>query len=98
MSYFSIHNHSDIGSNAGLGFPDTICRVPDLIQRAYDLGLPGIALTDHESLSGHIQALNYYNSMGKDRSFTLGLGNEIYLVPEEWDAKLGEMVNIRKAK
>lgn len=85
MSYFSIHNHSDIGSNAGLGFPDTICRVPDLIQRAYDLGLPGIALTDHESLSGHIQALNYYNSMGKDRSFTLGLGNEIYLVPEEWD-------------
>lgn len=83
--YFSIHNHTDLGTNSALGFPDTICRVPDLIQRAYDLGLSGICLTEHEGLSSHIQALKYYNSMAKERPFTLGLGNEIYLMDEEDD-------------
>lgn len=84
-SYFSIHNHTDLGTNTALGFPDTICRVPDLIQKAYDYGLSGISISDHESISAHIQALKYYNSMARDHPFTLALGNEIYLMEEEWD-------------
>ena len=84
-SYFSIHNHTDLGTNTALGFPDTICRVPDLIQKAYDYGLSGVSISDHESISAHIQALKYYNSMARDHPFTLALGNEIYLMEEEWD-------------
>ena len=80
-SYFSIHNHSTY-SNALLGFPDVICSVQDLIQRAYDLGLNGVCITEHEGISSHVQALKYYNSMQKDRPFTLGLGNECYLMDE----------------
>ena len=83
-SYFNIHNHTSY-SNALLGFPDVICSVQDLIQRAYDLGLSGISISEHEGLSSHIQALKYYSSMSHDRPFTLVLGNEIYLMEEEWD-------------
>ena len=84
MAYFNIHNHTSY-SNALLGFPDVICSVQDLIQRAYDLGLSGISISDHEGISSHIQALKYYNSMARDRPFTLTLGNEIYLMEKEWD-------------
>lgn len=83
MPYFNNHNHTEY-SNALLGFPDVINRVPDLIQRAYDLGLSGIAITEHEGISSHIQALKYYEAMQKDHDFTLALGNEIYLM-EEWE-------------
>ena len=91
--YFSIHNHSTY-SNALLGFPDVICSVQDLIQRAYDLGLNGVCITEHEGISSHVQALKYYNSMQKDRSFTLGLGNEIYLMDESEDLANRENPNI----
>lgn len=84
MSYFNNHNHTDM-SNALLGFPDVICKIPDLIQRAYDLGLDGITITEHEGISSHIKALDYYDKMEKDRPFTLALGNEIYLLTEEED-------------
>ena len=84
MSYFNNHNHSEY-SNALLGFPDVVNKLPALIQRAYDLGLDGITITEHEGISSHIQALNYYEKMQKDRPFTLGLGNEIYLLTEEED-------------
>ena len=84
MPFFNSHNHTEY-SNASCGFPDVINRVPDLIQRAYDLGLEGISITDHESLSAHIQALKYYNNMIKERPFTLALGDEIYLLDEQED-------------
>lgn len=84
MSFFGNHNHSDM-SNALLGFPDVINKLPDLIQRAYDIGLEGITITEHEGVSSHIKALDYYEKMEKDRSFTLALGNEVYLVTEEED-------------
>lgn len=82
--FFNNHNHTEY-SNASCGFPDVINRVPDLIQRAYDLGLEGITISEHESLSSHIQALKYYNNMTKERPFTLALGNEIYLLDEQKD-------------
>ena len=91
-SYFNIHNHSSY-SNALLGFPDVICSVQDLIQRAYDLGLSGISISEHEGVSSHIQALKYYNSMTRDRPFTLALGNEIYLMEQEWDEANREAPN-----
>ena len=83
MSYYGNHNHTE-DSNALLGFPDVLCKIPELIQTAYDLGLDGITITEHEGISSHIEALKYYEKMNKDRPFHLGLGNEIYLL-EEWE-------------
>lgn len=84
MSYFNNHNHSEY-TNALLGYPDSVCKLPDLIQRAYDLGLYGISISEHEGLSSHIQALKYYEKMEKDRPFILALSNEIYLMDEQED-------------
>ena len=81
---YNNHNHTEY-SNALLGFPDVICRVNNLIQKAYDIGLDGITITEHEGISSHIKALKYYNNMEKTRPFKLGLGNEIYLLHEDED-------------
>lgn len=79
-SYVSLHNHTEFSN---LRLLDSINKVEDLIQYAYDIGLKGVAITDHESLSGHIRALKYYNSKCKEddkwQDFKLILGNEIYL-------------------
>ena len=80
MSYTSLHNHTEYSN---LRLLDCINKVEDLIQYAYDIGLNGIAITDHEALSAHIKALRYYNQKCKDdekwKNFKLILGNEIYL-------------------
>lgn len=80
MSYFSIHNHTEYSN---LRLLDCINKVEDLIQYAYDLGLEGICITDHEALSAHIKALKFYKAKCKEdenwKNFKLGLGNEIYL-------------------
>lgn len=85
MSYTTLHNHSSY-SNASLGFPDSVNKFNDLIQSAYNLGLNGIAITDHECISGHVQMLKYYQSMKLNRPFKLILGNEIYLLSEDEDS------------
>lgn len=79
QTYSALHNHTDY-SNAALGFSDAINRVPDLIQRAYDIGLSGLAITDHECLSSFVKALQYHEKMDKQRPFNLILGNECYLL------------------
>jgi len=83
MSYIGIHNHTDIGSNHE--FRDSINKVTDLIEYAHSIGHRGICITDHESLSAHFKALDYYESKMKEddwKDFKLGLGNEIYLCPD----------------
>lgn len=83
-TYSSLHNHNDY-SNASLGFPDSVNKYDKLIQTAYDLGLHGIAITNHECVSDHILDLKYYKDMQKDRPFKVVLGNEIYLLAESED-------------
>lgn len=77
-----LHNHTDRGSN--LKLRDTTNRVEELIQTAHDMGHRGVAITDHESVSAHvkaIQATQKLKEQGKIHSdFKLILGNEIYLV------------------
>lgn len=62
---------------------DCINKIEDAIQYAFDLGLNGYAITDHESLSGHIKAIQFYKKQlaaNPDwENFKLILGNEIYL-------------------
>ena len=78
---FLIHNHSEF-SNFRLR--DSTNKVEDILDYAVELGLPGIALTDHETLSGHIRADKHINK-NKDRfkDFKMAYGNEIYLVDKK---------------
>lgn len=79
-SYTSLHNHTEYSN---LRLLDCINKVEDIIQYAHDLGLNGMAITDHEALSAHIKALKFYNQKCKDdeswKDFKLILGNEVYL-------------------
>lgn len=80
MAYTSIHNHTHYSN---LRLLDCIIRPTDLIDEAYKLGLKGIAITDHESLSAHIEAIQHYKKKYLNTDFKLILGNEIYLVDEK---------------
>ena len=84
MSYTSLHNHTEYSN---LRLLDCINKVEDIIQYAHDIGLNGMAITDHEALSAHIKALKYYKQKKKDdeswEDFKLILGNEIYLCRNE---------------
>lgn len=72
VSRFEVHSHTEF-SNAR--FLDCINKPKELIQRAKDLGLSGIAITDHECLSAGVRV----NKIAKEMNFKVALGNEIYL-------------------
>jgi DNA polymerase-3 subunit alpha len=60
---------------------DCINRPKDLIDKAIELGLSGIAITDHECLSGHMEVNQYAKKIKETHpDFRIVLGNEIYLV------------------
>lgn len=62
---------------------DALPTPEQLIDRAIELGLKGIAITDHDCLSGHIKANKYAQEILKEHpDFKVILGNEIYLVDE----------------
>jgi DNA polymerase-3 subunit alpha len=59
---------------------DCINRPKNLIDRAIEIGLAGIAITDHETLSCHIEVNQYAQKIKeKNPNFKIALGNEIYL-------------------
>ena len=75
--YFNIHNHT-MYSNIRL--LDCINRPKDLIKTAKELGLSGLAITDHECLSAHMDVNKFAKTLQEtDPNFTIALGNEIYL-------------------
>ena len=79
-AYFNCHNHT---MYSNLRLLDCINRPKDLIDTAIQLGLSGIAITDHESLGAHVEVNKYANEIYKEHpDFTIALGNEIYLVDE----------------
>ena len=62
---------------------DCINRPKALINKAIELGLAGIAITDHEALCGHVELNIYQKEIQKNNpNFKIALGNEIYLVDE----------------
>lgn len=77
MDRFDGHNHT-MYSNIRL--LDCINKPKDLIDYAVKIGLKGIAITDHECLSGAIKVNKYVEEIRKAHpDFKVGLGNEIYL-------------------
>ena len=74
---FEPHSHSEFSN---IRLLDSINKIPALIDRAIEIGLSGIALTDHECLSGAPQANFYAQDILKNHpDFKVALGNEIYL-------------------
>ena len=78
--YFNCHNHTHYSNVRIL---DSIIRPKNLIDKAIELGLCGIAITDHECISSHVQALKHVEKIRENNpDFKVALGNEIYLVDE----------------
>lgn len=76
-SYFGCHNHT---TYSNIRLLDCINFPEPLIDKAIELGLTGIAITDHECLGSHVK-VNQYAQKIKEKypDFKIGLGNEIYL-------------------
>ena len=75
--YFNCHNHTEYSN---LRLLDCINKPKALINKAIELGLTGIAITDHECLSAHMEVNQYAKELReKNPDFTVALGNEIYL-------------------
>ena len=79
MNRFEVHSHTHYSN---IRLLDCINRPKDLIKRALELGLSGLAVTDHECISSHIELNQYHQELLKEHpDFKLALGNEIYLCP-----------------
>lgn len=59
---------------------DCINRPDKLIEKAFEMGMSGIAITDHECLSAHMEVNQFMKKFRQEHpDFTVALGNEIYL-------------------
>ena len=78
---FDTHSHSEYSN---IRLIDSICKIPDMIKTAHRLGMKGIALTDHECVSGHLKWLQTEKKLKEKgeipEDFKCACGNEIYLV------------------
>lgn len=82
MSYFSIHNHTHYSN---IRMIDCINKEDALIDYAIELGLCGLAITDHESLGGHIKALQYYKKLQEKAKEDINKDNQ---KKKEWANKV----------
>ena len=72
-----IHSHTHYSN---IRLLDSINRPDQLIKRAIEIGLAGIAITDHEILGSHIEVNKIANQLKETNpDFKVALGNEIYL-------------------
>jgi DNA polymerase-3 subunit alpha len=71
MSFVHLHVHSEYSLLDGLS------RIPVLVQRAKDLGMPAIALTDHGAMFG---VIDFYNA-ATEAGIKPIVGIETYLAP-----------------
>lgn len=94
---FEPHAHT---MYSNLRLLDSINKPKDLIDRAIEIGLSGIAITDHEALCAHVQVNSYAQEILKEYpDFKVALGNEIYLTPNrEMGQKYYHFILIAKNK
>ncbi len=72
MSFVGLHIHSDYS------LLDGASQIPQLIDRAVELGMPAIALTDHGVMYGAIELLKVCKAKGD--VIKPIIGNEMYLI------------------
>ena len=94
---FEPHSHTHYSNFRLL---DSINRPKDLVKRAIENGLSGIAITDHETLASHMELNLYQEEIQKENpDFKIALGNEIYLCPNrEMGQKYYHFILIAKNK
>lgn len=73
MQRFSPHNHTEMSNFRLL---DCINKLPDLIKRGKEIGLAGLAITDHETIA---QSIRICKLQKENPDFKIGIGDEIYL-------------------
>ena len=79
-TFFDVHSHTEYSN---IRLLDCINHPKQLIDRAIELGLRGISITDHEALCSHMIVNKYAKEIKETHpDFTIALGNEIYLVDE----------------
>ena len=83
MARFECHAHTQFSNIRML---DCTNNEKKLVKRAYDIGLSGIAITDHETLSNAVR-VNKLAKEYKDKNFKVAIGNEIYLIDERIDGQ-----------
>lgn len=77
MKYWSAHTHSIYSAN------DALPPVEEIVERAAELGYPGLALTDHGNISGSVKL---YREC-KKRGIKPFPGSELYVVHDRNDKK-----------
>ena len=70
MSFVALHNHSDYS------LLDGASQLPQLVERAKELGMPALALTDHGVMYGAIELLKLCHRAGIKPI----IGNEMYII------------------
>lgn len=81
-TYTSLHVHSEY-SNGLLQFTDSTIHIPQALQWCYDNGLCGMALSDHEGVSGFPEMEQAISKMNIEHPFQHIFANEIYLISEQ---------------
>ena len=75
---FNIHTHTDASN---FRIKDCTSKPEDLLDYSYEIGLSGLAITDHATISNHVRATRHIeNNPEKFKDFKLGLGDEFYLL------------------
>ena len=77
MTYVGLHVHSHFSLFDGIATP------AEYIERAHELGMPALALTDHGSLSGHRE----FYRMAKEKGIKPILGVEGYITSDRFDQR-----------
>ena len=79
-SYFGTHNHSHYSN---IRLLDAINRPVDMVNKAIELGLSGLAITDHECVSAWMEFNQIATKLHESNpDFRIALGNEIYLTDD----------------
>ena len=75
---FECHCHTE---KSNIRFWDSTNRLDEVVKRAIDIGLAGIAITDHECVSQTPDIFALQEKVSKTNpDFKIAIGNEIYLV------------------
>lgn len=77
MSFVGLHTHSDYS------LLDGASQIPDLVERAAELGMPAIAVTDHGVMYGAIELLKVCRNKGIKPI----IGNEMYVINGDIEEK-----------
>jgi DNA polymerase-3 subunit alpha len=77
MSFVGLHIHSDYS------LLDGASQLPSLIDRAVELGMPAIALTDHGVMYGAIELIK----LCRNKGIKPIIGNEMYVINDDVEVK-----------